>query len=133
MTSMKTFSKAAVTTLLVVALPACGGDSGGEEPTGEVSATLDGATYTLAAECREYDGKITLSSVDDGSGVTITARPMGEEKLNLDVSVGENDYSTPNLDEWQRTADGLSGSGRLWLSDAEDHREYPVTFEATCG
>jgi hypothetical protein len=132
MANMRTFLKVAIAAVLVIALSACGGDSGGGKPAGEVRATLDGSTYTLEADCGESEGEISLYSVDDGSGVEITALQMGE-KLNLDVIVGENEYTTPNLDEWQRTADGLSGSGRLWLHDADDYREYPVTFEATCG
>ena len=129
---MRTFLKVAIAAVLVVALSACGGDSGGGEPIGEVSATLDGSRYTLESDCGESGGEISLYSVDDGSGVKITALQMGE-KLNLDIIVGENEYTTPNLDEWQRTADGLSGSGRLWHDVADDYREYPVTFEATCG
>ena len=123
---------AAISVVLVVAVSACGDDSGNGMPAGEVSATLDGATYTLPADCSEREGEINLYSADDGSGIEIAARQMGE-KLNLDIFVGEKEYSTPNLDQWQRTDEGLSGSGRLWLDDAEDYREYPVTFNASCG
>jgi hypothetical protein len=113
-------------------LAACGGSGGeGGSANGEISATLDGTTYTLPARCREYEGEINVSSVDDGSGVEIAARQMGEQ-LNLDVFVGESDYSTPNLDQWERTNQGLAGSGRLWLDDAENYREYPVTVQVRC-
>lgn len=131
MSSMKGFRRVGIL-LLVLVLSACGGDSRESEPVGEVSATLDGTSYTLPARCREDDGEIAVFSVDDGSGVEIAARQMGE-KLNLDVFVGEKDFSTPNLDEWQRSGNRVSGSGHLWLDDAEDYREYPVSFEARCG
>ena len=114
-------------------LAACGGSGGADDAvTGRVSATLDGTTHTLPARCREYEGEINVHSMDNGSGVAIAARQMGE-KLNLDVFVGDADYSTPNLDQWTRTADGLEGSGRLWLDDAEEYREYPVSVEVSCG
>lgn len=119
--------------LVLLLTAACGGSDGEDDAAdGRISATLDGTTYSLPARCREYEGEINVFSVDDGSGVEIAARQMGE-KLNLDVFVGESDYSTPNLDQWQRTPEGLDGTGRLWLDDAEDYREYPVTFEARCG
>lgn len=129
---MRTVSIVAISTVLALTVSSCGGDSGNGAPAGEVSATLDGTTYTLPADCSEREGEISLYSADDGSGIEIAARQMGE-KLNLDIFVGENEYSTPNLDQWQRTDGGLSGSGRLWLDDAEDYREYPVTFQASCG
>ncbi len=114
-------------------LAACGGSDGKEAKVdGQVSARLDGTTYTLPARCREHEGEFSVSSVDDGSGVEIAARQMGE-KLNLDIFVGESDYSTPNLDQWERTSEGLEGSGRLWLDNADSYREYPVTVQASCG
>jgi hypothetical protein len=131
---MTSLSISAATVAIMMTVSGCGGDAGGgggSGPAGEVSATLDGTTYTLPARCREYEGEINVSSVDDGSGVEIAARQMGE-KLNLDVFVGEDDYSTPNLDDWQRIDNGVSGSGRVWLDDAEDNREHPVSFEARC-
>ena len=122
----------AISIVMILALSACGGGAGGDEaPVGEITATLEGEAYTLPARCREYDGEISVESINDESGARIAARQMGE-KLNLDVFVAEGDYSTPNLDQWQRTESGISGSGRLWLDGAEQYREYPVSFEAHC-
>jgi ABC-type glycerol-3-phosphate transport system substrate-binding protein len=116
----------------VFVIAACGGSSDpGDAAGGQVSVTLDGTTYSLPARCREYDGEINVFSVDDGSGVEIAARQMGS-KLNLDVFVDDGDYSTPKLDQWQRTDSGLEGSGRLYLDDAEDYQAHPVSFEARC-
>jgi len=50
----------------------------------------------------------------------------------LDVFVTDSDHSTPNLDQWQQTENGVSTSGRLRLDGAEQYREYSVSFEARC-
>ncbi|MDZ7790420.1 MAG: hypothetical protein U5L08_08020 [Xanthomonadales bacterium] len=122
----------AISIVMILALSGCGGGAGDDEaPVGEITATLEGNTYKLPARCREYDGEISVESIDDESGARIVARQMGE-KLNLDVFVTDGDYSTPNLDQWQRTENGVSGSGRLRLDGAEQYREYPVSFEAHC-
>ena len=123
----------AISIVMILALSACGGDAGGDEaPVGEIIATLDGSSYKLPARCRENGGEISVVSNEDGSGVRIAARQMGE-KLNLDVFVADGDYSTPNLDQWQRTENGVSGSGRLRLDGADQYREYPVSLEVRCG
>jgi hypothetical protein len=93
--------------------------------------TLDGTTYSLPARCVEREGEFAVFAGDDTRDLEIAVREWGDS-LNLDVFVGEDEFSTPNLEQWTRSDGGASGSGHLTLDDPENFDRYPVTFEVRC-
>ncbi|NKI36336.1 hypothetical protein HFP89_14290 [Wenzhouxiangella sp. XN79A] len=87
--------------------------SSAEDGSGTVSGTLDGVPFRLEARCIDHPTDRFRFRSEESNGMRLSGMQRGD-KLIVDYTDGASNFSTPNLETFEKSATGASGSGALF-------------------
>lgn len=122
-------------------LTACGNDAGNSSASntdqGQFTGTVNDNNYEVAISCSfhgtdnfTFKSDNTDAADSNGDGLIISGFQNGD-KLIFSLSDNGAGYSTPNLQTWNKTADGATGSGALFPEGGG--AQANVNFTVDCG
>ena len=106
--------------------------------TGKFTATMADKKYDVAVNCSYFDtdnftfrSDKTDATDSNGDGLIISGDQLSKTKLVLTVNDNGKNYSSPNIGNFNKKANGVNGSGKLFLEGSADAAE--IKFNIDCG
>lgn len=145
--------------LPVILLTACGESNNSGITDGRFKATLGETQFETAVKCGRFDSDDafffnsdngTAIKDTDGDGVIVAGSrvimdkkeshmPMSIDGMSLEITVKGESYSAPmtmpgkkSNQTWTKTANGVTGTDKLWKEDDPTGEEFPITYEVVC-